>query len=208
MPEAIKIKIDNVRLSYCNVHVAQANKLAPEKPATFSTDGILPMDHPQLPEVKAAIRKVAQSMWGDNADAILKDLADEGRIAIKKGDKKRNKDGSPVEAYAGKLYIKAANKTRPLVLDANKAILTEKDGRPYSGCWGNLIVTIKGLTGTGPMAQAGKRIYAELNGVQFTRHDTSFGGGSTPSSVDEFSVVGADADATPPNNAGGAADFM
>lgn len=207
MVESVKVKLNNVRFSYCNPFTAKANALNPQAAPTFSSDGIMTLDHPDLPVLRAAILKVARSIWGEHAEAILKDLADEGRVCVKRGDKKRNKDGTPVDAYAGKLYIKASNKTRPLVLDADKTPLTEKDGRPYSGSWGNMIVTIKGLSGTGPMAQAGKRIYAELNGLQFTRHDTAFGGGGAPASADEFSAVaGADADAAPPS--GGAADFM
>lgn len=206
MPEAIKLKINRVRFSYCHVFVAQPNKMQPKDPPKFSTDGILEPEHPQTAEIQAAIRKVAVSMWGAHAEEILKELADEGRLFLKKGDKKRNADGSPVEAYAGRRFIKAANKSRPTVVDADKSILTAESGRPYSGSWGNIIITVKGLPGTGPMAQAGKRIYAELNGVQFTQHDLAFGGGGAPAGVHEFSVEGAQADGAVPT--GGAADFM
>ena len=80
---------------------------------------------------------------------------------------------------------------RPLVLNADRSALAEADGKPYSGCYVNAQIAVWAMQNT-----HGKRVCAQLRGVQFIRDGESFGGGGV-AQVDEFDVIadGADGDA-------------
>jgi hypothetical protein len=79
------------------------------------------------------------------------------------------------------MYVSAASKTRPLVLDSNKTPLTDEDGKPYGGCYVNASIEIWAQDN-----QFGKRINAQLRGIQFVKDGDAFGGGGSPASADEF----------------------
>jgi hypothetical protein len=66
--------------------------------------------------------------------------------------------------YEGKMTIKASTKKRPLVIDRDKSPITEDDNIVYAGCYVNAIVTLWGQNN-----QFGKRVNAQLDGVQFVR---------------------------------------
>lgn len=204
MPIETKLTLKRVRLSYCNVHRPEPNKLQPDQPPKYGCDALMSLNHPDLPIVKAAIVNIIQQTWPENWENVLTQLKAGGRLCLKSGNE--TKPGN--EDYKDQMYVKASNKARPLVLGPDKSPLLEKDGKPYSGAWGNVILTIKVLTGTGPLAQAGKRVYAELNGVQHVADDKHFGGGGKAASADEFGVEAGDADGAPPSGAGSAADLL
>jgi len=70
------------------------------------------------------------------------------------------------------------------VIDGDKTILKEESGRPYSGCYVNANIEVWAQDNS-----FGKRINAQLKGVQFYRDGDAFSG-SAPSSPDEFDDVG------------------
>ena len=93
-------------------------------------------------------------------------------------------DDSPYDGYAGCFSVKASNRQRPLVIDRDKTPLVESDGRPYAGCMVNAIID--------PWAQNnnyGKRINANLLGIQFVGDGEPFGSGNHTSSLNDFDAM-------------------
>lgn len=175
------IQLKKVRLSFPELFEAKAvnGQGAPAYSASF----ILPTDHPQVKEIKAAMKAVAKEKWGAKADAIY--------AAAEKGDKLGLHDGDTKEydGYAGNLYISARNKTRPLVVDKDKTPLTASDGKPYGGCIVNASLEVWAQDN-----DFGKRINFSLRGVQFVEDGDRFGGGGV-AGEDDFDDLGDGADA-------------
>jgi hypothetical protein len=84
------------------------------------------------------------------------------------------------DGYANQFYIRASNQVRPTIVDRNRATITEKDGKIYSGCYVNAIVSLWAQDN-----KFGKRINANLRGVQFAADGEAFAGGNA-ARADEF----------------------
>lgn len=97
------------------------------------------------------------------------------------------KDGDEIERleFKDKMTIKAATKKRPLVIDRDKSPLSEEDGKIYAGCYVNAIVSLWVQNNS-----YGKRINAQLDGVQFHSDGEPFGDSGID--VDEFDAFGDD----------------
>lgn len=189
------IMLANVRLAFPNLWVAtQVNN---EGKAAFSASFLMPPDHPDVAKVKAAIAQVAKAKWGAKAAEYLPVLVAADKVCLHSGDAKSN-----IEGYAGNLFVSARGPTRPLLLGADKAQLTEADGVLYSGCFVNAQISI-----WAQQNNYGKRVNAQLRGVQFFREGEAFSGGGV-ANADEFDTVEADADgAAPEVSANGAEDY-
>jgi hypothetical protein len=135
-------------------------------------------EHPALELLKTAIKNVAVEKWGDEAAAILQQLVAGDRVCLRNGNTKANYEG-----FAGNMFVSSRGYTRPLVINQDKSALLEEDGKPYSGSYVNAQVSIWAQAN-----QYGKRINAQLGGVQFLRDGDSFGGGHV-ADVSEFDTV-------------------
>jgi len=111
----------------------------------------------------------------------IKRLQDEAGIKIPK-DKWCIRDGDEYDydGYAGHWAIKASNRVRPTIIDRDKSPLTEDDGVIYGGCYVNAIIQLWLQNN-----EYGKRINANLLGVQFAKDGEPFSAGVTVSE-DEF----------------------
>ncbi len=155
------------------------------EPKTFKGEGepaysgsfLLPRDHPQVAEIKAAIKEAAKDKWGEKAGAIVKQLEANDKVCLHDGDAKAEFTG-----YEGNLYVsgRASADKRPLIIDRDKTPLVAADGKPYAGCYVNVSLEIWAQNNS-----FGKRINASIRAVQFLRDGDSFGGG-TSANVDEF----------------------
>ena len=180
------IMLPNVRVAFPNFWVATAVKEGDKK--AFSGSFIMPPDHPIVAVVRAGITAVAIAKWGEGATDILRALIAGDKVCLHNGDLKAQYDG-----FAGNLYVSARSPGRPLVIGQDKALLAEEDGKPYSGCYVNAQVAL-----WAQQNNFGKRVNAQLRGVQFLRDGESFGGGAV-AQPDEFETVeGADADGEAP----------
>lgn len=180
-----RIMLKNVRLAFPNLF--EPSTVAGEGEPRYSAALILSPDHPQIKEIQAKIKAVAVDKWKDKADAQLTALNKTGKVALHDGDEKPNYDGFP-----GNMFVSASAKqsARPTVINNDKTPLTERDGKIYAGCYVNVSLDF--------WAQDngyGKRINAQLRGVQFLRDGDAFSAGR-PADSDEFEAVteGADAD--------------
>lgn len=173
-----RLRIDNVRLSFPELWEPTAMK-AGDKPACSAT-GLLPPDHPAIPQIEAAMLAAAVEKWKDKGKAMLEALRKTDKLCIHDGTLKAAK----YDGYAGMLYINARSETPPKVKDRDPSVdLTKASGRPYSGCYVNLIVDIYAQDNG-----YGQRINATLKGVQFWADGEAFAGGA-PASDDEFAQI-------------------
>ena len=156
-----KIVLKNVRFSYCNLFKARA--MDENAKPKFSVSLIIPKDHPQLPEVKAAIKAETEVKWPDpkkRPGGLHNPLRD--------GDADRPND----EAYAGSFFINSSANVDypPGVFDYEKR---KVEDLTYwnSGDYGNASVNFYSFD-----VSAKKGVACGLNGVQFIRKGEPLGG--------------------------------
>lgn len=182
----MKIAIQNARLAFPVLFKAEQFNGTGE--AAYSASLIIPPDHPQMAEIKAAIDKVGQEKWGKGWPAVKKVAEHKDLNCLHDGDLKAKYAG-----FEGNWYIstRAPEDKRPTVVDRNRSPLTAADGKIYGGCYVNAIIVLWPQDN-----QYGQRVNAQLTGIQFNRDGDSFGGGSSAASVDDFADIseGADAD--------------
>lgn len=175
----MSVKLLNVRLAFPNLFTPKAGDNGDLK---FSAAFIFPREHPAMPEIIAAMRAAAAEKWGEpKADEMLASLKAGNRLAVHDGDSKTKYDG-----YKGNLFMNASNKVRPLVIGGGadgKAPLVETDGKPYSGCYVNAMVSFWAQDN-----KYGQRINASLMGVQFLKDGERLAGGET-ASADDFDAI-------------------
>lgn len=151
-----KIQLKNVRLSFPSLFSqATFNGEKGKFEATFLLDKDSQSD--QIEALEAAI------------EAAIK----EAKIKVP-SDKRCLKDGDDADydGYEGQMSFKASTKKRPTVIDRDKTPLVEDDGKPYAGCYVNAIVDIWVQNNN-----YGKRVNANLYGVQFVKDGEAFGMG-------------------------------
>jgi len=179
-----RVMLKNARLAFPNLFT----------PATVNGEGeprygasfLIPPDHPQIAEIKKAMQAVAKEKWKDKAPEIYKQLDKTDKLALHDGDNKASYDGFP-----GCLYIAAAAQkaNRPTVLAKDRSPLTESDGVVYAGCYVNASIEFWAQDN-----KFGKRVNAQLRGVQFDHDGDAFSAGR-PADADEFDEVSAGTDA-------------
>ena len=170
----MRLLLKDVRLAFPSLWKATAVK--PGDVPAFGASFILPKNHKQLPELRAAIKKVADEKWGTKGAVMLKALEAADKTCLHNGDSKAEYEG-----YEGNLFVPTRSKVRPTVFDQQRQELSEADGKPYSGCYVNASIELWAQEN-----QWGKRINAQLRGVQFLRDGDAFAGGSRPADADEF----------------------
>ncbi len=161
-----KIKLNNVRLSFPSLF---QKAVFEGKEGKYEATFLLSKE-----DVKT--KKVID-------DAIAKAIAEakvkvpSGNYCIKDGDDtfaEKEYDG-----YEGCWSIKAANSKRPTVIDRDKTPLTAEDEKLYAGCYVNAVIDIWIQNNN-----YGKRVNANLYGVQFLEDGESFGAGPVDVSDD------------------------
>ncbi len=179
------IHLKNVRLSFPVLFEAKSfNDNDPSSKKEFSASFLMAKDHPAVAELKTAFVGIATTKWGDKGPAQLANLFRDDRLCLHDGDRK------DYDGYAGNLFVRANNDIRIPVIDMQRVPITAQDGKLYSGCYVNAIISLWVQDN-----KWGKRINANLGGVQFYRDGEAFSGGGVVS-VDEFDTepVGAGAD--------------
>lgn len=189
--------LENVRASYFYGHQPYIGD-DPTKP-NYGTHLLFTETHPAYALVKAAQRKAAVAFWGEEADAVMAQLANKDRLALHNGS--LSKPGN--DAYKGMFYVSAnSGKKRFTIVDADRTPLVESSGRPYSGCYVNAIIQI-----WCQQNKFGRGVNAQICGVQFLKHGDAFGGGRI-AAPEEFSVQASSTDAAPPAAQGSAAGLF
>lgn len=161
-----KIKLNNVRLSFPSLF---------QKASFQGSEGKF--------EATFLISKDAQSeLIKKIGDSIKSGVSENLKGAKVPADKLCFKDGDDFsyDGYEGTMSFKASNSKRPMVIDNDKSPLTEDDNKLYAGCYVNAVVELWYQNNA-----YGKRVNANLLGVQFYKHGDPFGDGVS-ASADDF----------------------
>jgi Protein of unknown function (DUF2815) len=182
----MKIMLKNARLAFPNLFSARAGQDGGE--AKFGASLILDPKNPAIAELNAAFTKIAKEKWADKGETILKGLKAQDRLCLHDGATKASYQG-----FEGNMYVSASSKLRPSVFDRTRTPLTAEDGKPYSGCYVNASIELWAQDSK----QYGKRINAQLRGVQFVADGDAFAAGQS-ASEEEFEDLGDQGDDTDP----------
>ncbi len=184
------LKLFNVRLSYPKLFTARAFEEGQEKrfEAAFIFDPSNADHAVKIREIKLAARDLMKEAFGP--DFSPKDLRG---VCFGDGDKK---DGKIPDGYVGMWYLNASEKVRPAVANrAGHAVAEGDEQVPYGGSYVNATITLWAQNN-----KYGKRINANLRGVQFSKDGEAFG--QAPASAEsEFDALedNTPADAGPTN---------
>jgi len=179
----MKHTFQDARISFPNIFEPKASE---NGNLQFSAAFLFAPEHPGIAGLDAVIEQVGKAKWGDKWPTIKKELKAGDRLLTHNGDSKASLAG-----YEGQIFFNAYNTVRPTVVNRDRTQLTKQDGKPYSGCHVNVIIDVWAQEN-----QYGKRINAQLQGVQFLRDGEAFSGGGTPADASDFEEIadGADAD--------------
>lgn len=166
----MRLKVKNVRAAFLNVREARAAGDDPSK-KNFNGNFIVTPDHPQFKEIQAAVDQTAKDKWPKDWAVIVKQLRAANKLAFRSGDDKAKYDG-----FEGNWYISASNREDqpPEIRSRDGKSLLKKGGtpmdpEPYSGSF--LDVTFDFWAQDN---QFGKRINANIVGLQFRKHGDAF----------------------------------
>lgn len=170
--KGVRVILNNVRLSFPALFRPEAFKKGDEP--KFKATGLIDKTDPQIKTIEAAISEVAKEKWGAQADKIIKGIrGNANKFCFQDGDSK------DYDGYQGKMALSAKSASRPTVLDRDKTPLTETDGKPYAGCYVDLIVDLFAYE------NSGNGVSASLKAVRFRGDGDAFSGGK-PADPDEF----------------------
>lgn len=174
-----KIRLENQRGAFLALFEPQA--IGDGEPAFGGRFIIDPKNTKMVAMIDAAIVQAAaeQPKWKGKHEQILAKILKDGNCCFLK-EEYTDKNGDPYAGFEGMYSIGARSKVKPLVIDRDRSPLVASDGRPYSGCYVNASLEIWAQDNS-----FGRRINAQLKGVQFYRDGDSFSGG-TPASQDDF----------------------
>jgi hypothetical protein len=154
-----KIKLNNVRLSFPSLF---QKAVFEGKEGKYEATFLIPKEDVKT---KKAID-----------DAIAKALA-EAKVKVPSANYCL-KDGDDIfaekeyEGYEGHWAIKAGNSKRPTIINRDKTPLIAEDEVIYAGCYVNAVIDIWIQNNS-----YGKRVNANLYGVQFNKDGENFGAG-------------------------------
>ena len=172
MTENVKLSLKNVRLSFPSVFSKSVfNGVEGKFEATLLLDK-------KDKKTKAAIDKAIEA------------ALDDAKIKVP-SDKRCMKDGddSEYDGYSGVWSVKASSKKRPTLINRDKSPIVEDDNVLYAGCYVNAIIDIWIQNN-----QYGKRVNANLYGLQFVKDGDAFGSGAVDV-TDDFDDIEDDFDA-------------
>lgn len=158
-----KIQLKNVRLSFPSIfHRSEFEGKEGKFEATF----LFSKDDEKL---KATLDKAIEAALKESGVKVPSD-----RRCLRDGD------DSEYAGYEGNWSVKAANNKRPTIIDRDKTPLAEDDpNAPYAGCYVNAIIDFWIQDN-----KYGKRVNANLYGVQFVADGEPFGQGNIDVSDD------------------------
>ena len=178
----MKITIKDVRLAFPVLFEPKTND---NGKAQFSAAFIFAPNSPVVAPLHKAIEEVGAAKWGAKWPTLKKEMKAGDNLLIHDGNSKASMTG-----YEDNLFLNAYNVVRPTVVDRDTTPLVAADGKPYSGCY---VVAILDLWAQ--ENKFGKKINAQLQGVQFLRDGDAFAGGGKAADVGDFETIADGADA-------------
>lgn len=154
----MKFILRNVRLSFPSLF--KAKTVTPGSEPKYAASFLLDKkdDAAQIDALRSAVRQVALGQWPNKIPAGVKYCVHEGSEKEYDGYGEHN------------IYVSTSATIKPGVVDRRNQPLSLEDGRPYAGCYVNAVIRLWAMDN-----QFGKRINAQLCGVQFSRDGEAFG---------------------------------
>ena len=179
----MKHTFQNARISFPNIFEPKASA---NGNLQFSAAFLFDPAHPGIAGLDAVIDQVGKAKWGEKWANVKKELKAGNKLLTHDGDTKASLAG-----YEGNLFFNAYNTGRPTVVDRDRSPLTSQGGKPYSGSYVHVIIDVWAQDN-----KYGKRINAQLQGIQFVKDGEAFSGGGTSADASDFEEIadGADAD--------------
>lgn len=190
---ATKVTINGARGTFLHLYTKQK---ALEEGGTdkYAGNFIIPLDHPAVPQIKAAMIEAATAKWGENGIKLLPTF-ESSKKCLRNGDLCVDKQGNTRNGFAGNYYVVASNANKVGLFSDLKDPATGKaralptdDGTFYDGCYVNVLIDVYAVD-----KPKIKGVFAELRGVQFAGDGDRLGG-SAPASADEFDAAEPKAD--------------
>lgn len=172
----MEVILKDVRIAFADIHTAQKHDDGGEN---FGVTPMFPQGGEVDKLVQMTIQKVVVEAWKDKATAIMGKIKADPKSYSYTKDPRTNGEGDVYDGFEGMASIRAVNKVRTLVVDARKAILTQADGKPYSGCYCNVGIDVWAQDN-----KHGKAVRCKLLWVQFLRDGEAFGGGKVATLAD------------------------
>jgi len=180
----MQVKLTNVRLSF--FHGFEARDYKNNGVFKYTTNCIVEKGSANHKAIEAAMLAATEEKYPQKGAAKLKTFRSSNNTTCYR---EGNDDD---DASAGKMIFAAGrqkSKGRPKIVDRNNSPLVEEDGKPYSGCYANVVADIWTQTGETP------GVRAELLAIQFVKDGEAFsGGGTNPDNIefDDLSVEDTD----------------
>ena len=171
----MKVMVKGARAAFPSVFKAFKGK-GQEGDGKFGIKGLLAKDSPAIAVIEAAMLQVAEEKWPKKGKQMVEALRKTDKLCLHDGDSKPDWEG-----FEGNMFISASSNTKPSVFDQQRNEIEASSGVFYSGCYANLSIEIWAQDN-----DYGKRINAQLRGVQKVRDGDAFAGGSRPAGSDEF----------------------
>lgn len=146
--------------------------------AKYSAKFLLLKDDPQVKPLVAAMKELAAETFKD------KKLPPSDKLCLRDGDQTNKEEDE------GHWIVSASDDRRPVVVDRDRSPLTAEDDVIYPGCYVNVKIRLWAQDN-----QYGKRINANLLGVQFVKEGERFGSGRKQETADEMFGDATDFDA-------------
>jgi hypothetical protein len=150
------IKITNARLSFPSLF---RRSVFEGKEGKFEATFLIPKNDPVIKQIKKAIEeKISEA----------KIRVPSEKLCLKDGDVIFDEKG--YEGYEGHYSLKASNNDRIYIVDQRNKPITEDGNIVYAGCYVNAIIDLWVQNNA-----YGKRINANLHGIQFVKDGDPFG---------------------------------
>lgn len=171
-PKPGLVILKEVRLSFPHLWepTASVEGGKPKFRASFLIDPKTGTGKDNVKKIEAAIKAAELEVFKKSPMAYK----NPDRRCLKDGNTQTNqKTGEIYDGYENMMVISASNGKRSFsVVDRDRTTLTEKDTRPYAGCYVNAVVRI---WATKDPKLGGNGVFASLEGVQFLKDGEPFG---------------------------------
>lgn len=181
----MKVVLENVRLAFSHPGLFVASSVEGEGQPKFSCSLILTPTHKGIKQMKDAALAVAQEKWGAKAAQMIAAMTAQDKHPLHNGDSKANYDGFP-----GNFFVSCRSVKKPLVIDRDRTPLDQSSPILYSGAYVNAIIDLWPQDN-----KFGKRVNAQVQGIQYFGRGDAFSGGGVVASQDEFADLGVEEEA-------------
>lgn len=163
-----EINLRNVRISY--PHLFEPFAYQGQGKAKYSAKFLIPKsDKEQVQKIVETIKALAAATYKD------KRVPPSEKLCLRDGDTTGRAEDE------GYWVLSASDDRRPVVVNRDKSPLVAEDEVIYPGCWVNAKVNLWAQDN-----QYGKRVNANLWGVQFVKDGDRLGGGRKSETPDEM----------------------